>query len=167
MTVKLTSLERLLILEESYRSHPYDDHTGATMALPHSDITIGIGRNLEANGISKDEAIYMLRNDIAECIEGLMESPVLWVQEVYTVSQGVRFDVWVAMAFQMGVAGVLKWDESLKLFGRGEYLEVAQHIRASKWGRIDSPFRAERMAKMMESGEYLSQYLKPLKEWET
>lgn len=45
-----------LIEHEGLKRRPY--------RCPAGKLTIGIGRNLEANGISEHEALYMLYNDL-------------------------------------------------------------------------------------------------------
>ncbi len=50
------TLTDLLIRHEGYRKNVYIDTVGK--------YTIGIGKNLSDNGITKEEAIYLLENDI-------------------------------------------------------------------------------------------------------
>lgn len=40
---------------------------------PAGKLTIGVGRNLEDKGISQKEAVFLLKNDIDECIADLAE----------------------------------------------------------------------------------------------
>lgn len=53
----MTKLEKDLIRDEGLRLKPYHCTAGK--------LTIGYGRNLDDNGISEEEALSMLRNDIA------------------------------------------------------------------------------------------------------
>ena len=59
----MTEIQELLIGHEGLKLKPYRDTEGI--------LTIGVGRNLEDNGISKDEALYMLNNDIETAISDL------------------------------------------------------------------------------------------------
>lgn len=59
----MTQLEAMLRLHEGEKLLPYKCTAGK--------LTIGVGRNLEARGISKDESDLMLRNDIALCVSDM------------------------------------------------------------------------------------------------
>ena len=59
----MTEIQELLIEHEGLKLKPYKDSEGI--------LTIGVGRNLEDNGISKDEALYMLNNNIKTAISDL------------------------------------------------------------------------------------------------
>ena len=41
-------------------------------------LTLGVGRNLDANGISEDEAMYLLENDIKRVIDNLDRNWQVW-----------------------------------------------------------------------------------------
>jgi len=50
------------------------DHEGMEKKVyrcPAGKLTVGIGRNLEDKGITEEEALFLLRNDIAECEDDL------------------------------------------------------------------------------------------------
>ena len=55
----------ILILHEGKRRKPYRCTKGK--------LTIGVGRNLESNGLRDTEIMYMLNNDIADCIRDLQD----------------------------------------------------------------------------------------------
>jgi len=58
-------IKELLIKHEGLKLKPY--------ICPAGKLTIGVGRNIEDNGISKDEAMYLLENDIKRCEKELRE----------------------------------------------------------------------------------------------
>jgi lysozyme len=58
---------RQLTTHEGLRLKPY--------LCPAGKLTIGIGRNLEGKGITKQEAIMLLENDIQECLDDLTDIP--------------------------------------------------------------------------------------------
>mgnify|MGYP003135928288 CR=1 FL=1 len=67
MALKIKNLEDLLVLHEGLRLHAYDDATGKTIQRGDTlkgNLTIGIGRNLTANGLTKREVVNLLKNDI-------------------------------------------------------------------------------------------------------
>ena len=50
------------------------EHEGLELKMyqcPVGRWTIGVGRNIEDKGISEEEAMFLLENDIKECIEDL------------------------------------------------------------------------------------------------
>lgn len=61
--MNIEQLKKELIRDEGFRSKPYKCTAGK--------LTIGVGRNIEDNGITEDEAMYLLENDIASCIKQL------------------------------------------------------------------------------------------------
>jgi lysozyme len=56
------------------------------------------------------------------------------------------------MVYQMGLSGVLGFRNFCAHFAAGAYRAAAMEMRNSKWARTDSPARAEREARRMETG---------------
>ena len=113
-------------------------------------LTIGYGRNLEANGISKDEAEYMFRNDYdrARDLASLLPS--------WSTLTEPRKAVLVNMIFQMGAKGVLKFRLMHKALQAREYDRAADEMLDSKWAK-QTPKRAERLARQMRTGKWVDQ----------
>ena len=85
----MVSLRDDLIRHEGLMLTPYRDSEGV--------LTIGVGRNLE-NGITREEALYLLDNDIIRHAAELGQRfPV-----VHSLDQR-RYEVLVNMAFNMGI----------------------------------------------------------------
>ena len=74
----------------------------------------------------------------------------LWFDALDEARQAVL----VAMAFQMGIGGLLKFVNTLAAVGRGDYAAAADGMRASVWAR-QTPLRAIRMAEQMQTGEFV------------
>ena len=55
-----------LIEEEGMKLKPY--------RCPAGKLTIGVGRNLEDKGLSNEEALFLLQNDIIEAVKELKKS---------------------------------------------------------------------------------------------
>lgn len=135
-------LEQLLIKEEGFRSEAYQDHLGYW--------TIGYGKLIDARkggGITKEEGLYLLRNEIKVKTTEL-EHALPWISTL----DATRRTVLIAMAFQMGVAGVLGFKNTLAAIQAGDFAKAARGIRGSKWAQ-QTPGRAERMARAIETGE--------------
>jgi lysozyme len=135
------TLEELLIREEGFIPHAYQDHLGYW--------TIGYGKLIDkrGGGITKEEGILLLRNEVARQNEELRKA-IPWI----TGLDNARRIILQAMAFQMGVAGLLAFRKTLLAVKDGDYIAAARGMRASRWAQ-QTPGRAERMAKAMETGE--------------
>lgn len=114
-------------------------------------ITIGIGRLIDrrkGGGISKDEAAYLLNNDIARVDAGL-RSRLSWYGQLDEVRQAGLMN----MAFQLGVDGLLGFTRSLACIRDGRFAEAETHLLASKWAE-QTPARSRRVARQIASGEW-------------
>jgi lysozyme len=134
-------IEDLLKREEGFEPSAYQDQYGYW--------TIGYGKLIDkrkGGGITKEQALSILRDDIKAKRQEL-EKELPWISGIDQVRQTVV----LAMAFQMGVDGVLKFKNTLAALRAGDYAKAAQGIRGSLWAQ-QTPGRAERMAKAIESG---------------
>jgi lysozyme len=135
------TLEDLLIREEGFNPCAYLDSEGYW--------TIGYGKLIDkrGGGITKDEGLYLLRNEVAQQYEELKDA-IPWITQL----DEARRTILQAMAFQLGIAGLLSFRKTLLAVKTGDYALAAKGMRGSKWAQ-QTPGRAERMAKAMESGE--------------
>lgn len=132
-------LVRLLQRHEGLRLVPYRDTTG--------HLTIGYGLNLDA-GISKAEAEWLLRTRVMAATEAVARSLPWWAR-----LDEVRRSVLVDMAYNLGIAGLLKFRRTLAAIERGDYDAAARGMLASLWARQVGQ-RAVRLATMMRTGEW-------------
>ena len=123
---------------EGLRLKPYRDTVGK--------LTIGIGRNLDDKGITRDEALFMLRTDIAECLADLKTFP--WFKGLNEVRQRVVLD----MRFNLGPKGFRGFVGTLAAIEAGDYAGAATRMLASKWA-TQVKGRADTLADMMRTGE--------------
>ena len=133
------ALAKQLLRDEGFRSRPYKDTVGI--------LTVGIGRNLEAVGIRKDEAIYMLQNDIEEC-ERHLDSTLPWWRYLPAARQSAL----VNMCFNLGVSRLLKFKKFLAALNQQKYEDAAKEMLNSKWAEQVGQ-RAVRLSKQIETGE--------------
>lgn len=136
---ELTREERLLKAHEGLRLKPYRCTAGA--------LTIGIGRNLDANGISEDEAILLMRNDLAKC-----KAQVATLDMPEDLGE-VRTAVLVNMCFNLGFGGLKSFKRTLGLIREKRFAEAAKAMGESKWARQVGR-RATQLAQMMRTGEW-------------
>lgn len=134
----MKSIEEQLILHEGLRLKPY--------RCPAGKLTIGVGRNLEDKGLSEKEALFLLRNDIAEATERLEK--LGWFKAL----DPVRRKVIVDMAFNLGMSGLLSFKHMIQALNCYDYNTAADEMVDSLWYRQVGK-RAERLVKMMRTGE--------------
>lgn len=133
------AMVRQLRLHEGERLKPYRDTVGK--------LTIGIGRNLDDRGITAEESAMLLANDIAAEERELLHA-LPWVATLDEVRQRVLVD----MAFNLGLAGLLTFENTLAAIRAGEYQRAATLMLQSRWAEQVGQ-RAERLSRMMATGK--------------
>ncbi len=131
-------LIKLLITHEGLRLKPYRDSVGK--------LTIGVGRNLDDVGITEEEALYLLKNDIKRVLDFLKERLPYWNGLTETRKMAL-----VDMCFNLGPGGFLSFKRMLAALERGDYEQAAREMLDSKWARQVGR-RAEELAEMMREG---------------
>ena len=133
-------LKQMLIKHEGIKLKPYK----CTMGF----VTIGIGRNLDANGISELEAIVMLDNDIAE-VKKQVEKKFKWFNKL----NDVRKDVIIDMVFNMGLKTFCEFKMTIHFLEEGDFAQASIEMLESDWS-TQVGCRAKELSKMMYTGEY-------------
>lgn len=113
-----------------------------------SKTTIGYGRNLDDKGISLEEAEMMLINDIRE-----VESELSRKLMVFISLAKPRQDALVNMGFNLGVAGLLKFNNMIEALNHADYELAAKEMLNSKWAKQVGK-RAGELARQMKDGTY-------------
>ena len=160
------TIEDQLVLHEGLRLEPY--------ICPAGYWTIGVGRNLESKGltgaeqkfifgrddyskqeviellkkrgISKDEALFLLVNDISECIKDL--KTFTWFDQL----DDIRAKVVVDMRFNLGAGGFRQFKKMIAALAAGDYTAAAAEMVDSAWYHQVGT-RARRLVEMMRTGE--------------
>ena len=132
------TLKRLIIKHEGIRLKPYIDTTG--------HITIGIGRNLTDNGISYDEALYLLRNDLTRAIDELSHF------EWYSTLDINRAIALVDMNFNLGLSRFLTFKKMIEALKQHDYETAAREMLDSRWAKQVGK-RAEELAEILKTGK--------------
>lgn len=133
------TLEQRLLRHEGIRLRAYKDSLGK--------ITIGVGRCLETEGISEEEAMYLLKNDV----ESVKEA----VAQVFPWTLGLddaRKDVLYEMCFQLGVHGVAQFKHMIAAIRDHDWETAADEMIHSAWHE-QTPARCEELANIMLNGE--------------
>ena len=150
-----------LIVAEGLRRQVYKDTLGID--------TIGIGRNLEDRGISKEEldwmdipsidhvyewgiteadAVYLATNDVQIVEEELVRAHPC-VDRLDSVRQLILID----MAFNMGVPRLCKFKKMWAAVECGDYPTAAKEMLDSRWA-TQVKGRATKLANAMHNGEF-------------
>ena len=90
--------------------------------------TIGVGRNLTDRGITEEEAMYLLDNDIKRVMNQLDEYWTVW-RSFPERGQMVCLD----MCFQMGIQGFMGFRRTRALMEMGMWLEASEELLDSKY----------------------------------
>lgn len=130
--------------DEGVRHSPYKDTLGID--------TVGVGHNLKAHPLcliyplTDAEVDHILATDLVDVFAGLYEH-LPWWEDLTQARQRVL----VNMAFNMGIAGLMTFKNTLAAIQNAHYQIAADGMLKSKWaGQVGQ--RANRLAKMMVEG---------------
>ena len=139
-----TNLIRQLRGDEGSQATVYRDSLGLW--------TLRVGRLVDPSkpgaGLRPAEIDMLLANDVKDRIDALAQR-LPWIAELDEARQGVLLN----MSFQLGVAGLLGFVNTLALVKAGRWEEAARGMLASKWAQ-QTPNRAGRLAQQMRTGEW-------------
>ena len=136
----MSALIDLLIRHEGMRHFPYTDAVGKW--------TIGVGRNLSDNGISTDEAIYLLQNDVNHAL-GVLRSHYPWFSSL----DASRQDALADMMFNLGGTRFAGFRDMIAALEQREFDTAAAAMLASQWA-VQVGGRAQELAGMVATGRY-------------
>ena len=128
--------------DEGRERFVYFDHLGYA--------TIGCGRLVDkrkGGGLSDDEIDYLLANDLKRVAAGLDKAIPWW-----RTLDPVRRRVFQNMGHQLGVNGLLNFKKAVAAAKAGDYITAAAEMLDSTWAKVQTPARAQRLAKMMRTG---------------
>ncbi|SHN39985.1 glycoside hydrolase family protein [Rhizobacter sp. OV335] len=120
--------------------HEYKDSLGYS--------TIGVGRLIDkrkGGGITREESAYLLRNDI-EKVRRQLQERAPWTAALSEPRLGVLLN----MAFQMGIDGLMAFENTLVMIEQREWEKAAKAMLQSKWAG-QTPERARRLAEQMRT----------------
>lgn len=167
MELNHVRLHSQLILHEGMRLAPYDDATGKPVKPGEhyrGKLTVGIGRNLDGNPLTKaeegfvghngrdkpitqEQALYLLNNDISAVCRALNDNTPWWAH-----LDEIRGRVLVDMCFNMGVSKLLGFKNTLSFVRGGNYASAADNMKKSLW-YAQVGIRGVRLEQMMRLGQ--------------
>lgn len=136
------NLEDMLIRHEGIRLHAYQDSLGFW--------TIGVGRLIDQRkgaGITKEEAVYLLRNDMNRCVAEARKA-FSWFDKL----DNVRQDVIVSLIFNMGVPHLKGFTKMLTAISLKDWETAAEELINSRWRIQVGETRAMELAEMLRTG---------------
>ena len=132
----------------------YDDATGKPIvkgSVVKGYPTVGIGILLDKDkggGLRPEESEFIFRNRL-KLLDAELSDRLPWIAGLDPARKGVLIN----MAFQMGVAGLLGFKNTLALIQAGKYQEAARAMLQSKWA-AQTPARAQRLSNQMATGQW-------------
>jgi len=129
---------RLLELNEGFRGRPYRDTVGK--------LTIGYGRNLDANPLTPDEGAMLAIPNLKLAWEQLVTLDP-WVRGLDEVRQAALVD----LVYNLGIQGFMGFRRARLALLEGEFDVAAAHFADSRWYR-QVKSRGPRICKMIRTG---------------
>ena len=114
------TIKNLLIKHENLKLKPYKDTKGI--------LTIGVGRNLDDNGISENEAMVLLENDIKRCESELKEI----FPDFDKLPENVKM-VLIDMDFNLGKSRFLQFKKMIQAVKERNWAKMIEEMKDSKW----------------------------------
>lgn len=145
LTLLVSDLQR----DEGWRSYLYDDATGGKIgpgSFVHGNPTIGYGFALNVAPFTIEEATPILRGRASAVIAALAVA-LPWMGGLSEPRQRALGN----MAYNMGVAGLLKFDTFLGLMKQGKFGEAADDLEKTAWySQVGD--RAKRIVQIIRTG---------------
>ena len=142
----MNKIESLIAKHEGLSLKPYRDTVGK--------LSIGYGRNLDDNGISKHEAELMLVRDIESAYTDLFQF------EWFAGLDEVREAVIVNMVFNLGINRFKGFENTILFLEKGLYVAASEEMLKgsgpggkSKWYHQVGN-RAAELSEMLKTGEW-------------
>jgi len=134
----MMDIQNYLTKHEGLKLKPYRCTSGR--------LTIGVGRNLDDKGITEAEALYLLENDINECLDDLYTIFPNWI----SISPNRRL-VLVDMRFQLGATGFRGFKRLIQAIRTGDIEKAIQSIKGSLYYK-QVPDRASDNINLLREG---------------
>lgn len=135
-----------IMQHEGFRSKPYRDTVGK--------LTIGYGRNLDDVGISEQEGMMLLQNDlekVAKQLDELSKDGTITL-DLDSSTQAHRVYVIVEMVFNLGIAGFKKFKRLIDAINKQDWEAASKSMLESKWATQVGQ-RAKTLAEVMRTGK--------------
>ena len=137
--IDLNRLQKQLVIHEGLELKPY--------RCSADKLTIGVGRNIQEVGITEEEAMVLLANDIARCAgECTREFP--WFLDLTPL----RKEAVINLVFNMGMATFKKFKKTIAYLEAGNFELAGTELLDSNYARQVGQ-RSQDVANMLADGE--------------
>lgn len=134
--MNIAQAQSLITTNEGCKLKPY--------YCPAGKLTIGVGRNLDDRGITSQEALYLLENDIRDCVQDLLK---IFPNQFYSFPENIQL-VLIDMRFNLGPGGFRTFKKMIKAFKTLQYSAAIIEMKDSRWyGQVTN--RADRLINMI------------------
>lgn len=138
--MKLKRLSETLIRHEGLRLKPYRCTAGK--------LTIGVGRNLDDVGITKEEALILLESDVKNAVKSCQAI----FGDNWKKLDDIRQEVMINMCFNLGQTRLSKFKNMIAAVKAGDYMKAGDEMLSSRWAKQVSK-RAYELALAMKTGK--------------
>ena len=155
----MSNITSLLQYEEGFREKPYLCSEGYP--------TVGTGIRIGPKGVDLKNYEFTVPREVdAVWLQSILNSimrGMLSNERIYSAMNAIgvldeaRTAVLVSMAYQLGVAGLAQFKNTLALIESKRFEDAAVAMLQSKWAK-QTPNRAKRHAEQMRSGLWCSEY---------
>lgn len=135
------TIEEDLIRDEGVALRPYKDTVGK--------LTLGVGRNLDDVGITEEEAVYLLANDLKR-VEADLDRDFAWWRGRPDGVQRVLQN----LCFQLGSSGLSGFKRFLAAVNAGDYQTAIFELKSSQLAQ-QAPARIERHCNVLSQAGVL------------
>lgn len=115
------NLQHMLLIDEGEELKPYK--------CPAGKITIGIGRNLTDNGITKDESRYLFNTDVSRTYDAAIK---ILGTDFYSYSKNRQCAI-LNLIFNLGETKFRKFTNTIQATKNKNWELVGQNLRKSLW----------------------------------
>ncbi|MDE2015974.1 MAG: glycoside hydrolase family protein [Patescibacteria group bacterium] len=133
----IQKLKDMLIRHEGLRNKPYADTRGFQ--------TIGVGRNLDTVGITREEAEYLLENDIGRT-QAACRDNFDWFENLTDNRKMAVID----MVFNMGLGKFFEFKKTIAYIEQGDFNAASEEMLNSAWS-VQVGARAKELSEMMRN----------------
>lgn len=152
----MPNITSLLQYEEGFREKPYLCSEGYP--------TVGTGIRIGPKGVALSNYQFTVPREVdAVWLQSILNSTMRSmlmnerIAKAMNVLDEARTAVLVSMAYQMGVAGLAQFKNTLSLIERKRFEDAAVAMLQSKWAK-QTPNRARRHAEQMRTGLWCTEY---------
>lgn len=135
--------------DEGFRGRPYDDATGQNIG-PGSKvvghITVGYGFALDVSPLTQSEALTILSGRATDAFNTLLIAAP-WISDLSEPRQRAMTN----MAYNLGVAGLLKFNTFMRLMQEGAFAQAANDLAGTTWASQVGT-RAQRIQTLIQNG---------------